>query len=479
MAGRSAGGHFAAILLSLPLFAFAALSVAPVEGSTASQGAWEPPAAWAMKAQHMVLMPDGDVLWFENSMDAWVWSPDDGSHEVATLDGLSWISCSGHVVLADGRVLVVAGTYGFMVGSPQTFYFDPWTRTWSPGPTLHDGRYYPGVVTLTDGRVLVMSGDIVTESVPSSKIEIMTPGEDESWTVVAETPALYESYPQLFAQPDGRVIRAGSEAEALFFDPEAGTWEHGPEMGVGDRDHGTAAWLPDGSGVITLGGKDDGDAFGGPTPAVEVLAINGATWNPLSSMHRERIHLNSVLLPDGTILIVGGQDGDDDPVYDAELYDPASNSWSLLAPQQRARMYHSTALLLPDGRVLSAGGDDEKSPEGEPQNTAEVYSPPYLFRGPRPTIGSAPSEATHGAEIVVESPDAKDVARMTMVRLGSVTHSVNFDQRFVELGFERHGKDRLVATMPEAARAPPGWYMLFVLSESGVPSEAVLLSLAP
>ena len=130
-------------------------------------------------------------------------------------------------------------------------------------------------------------------------------------------------------------------------------------------------------------------------------------------------------------------------------------------------MYHSTALLLPDGRVLSAGQDD-----GDLATFGEVFSPPYLFQGPRPTISDMPRALRYGDEFEITTPDAADIRRVSLVRPGSVTHSVDFGQRYVTLRFSAAAATLTVRAPGRAAAAPPGHYMLFLVNGAGVPSTA-------
>jgi hypothetical protein len=138
-----------------------------------------------------------------------------------------------------------------------------------------------------------------------------------------------------------------------------------------------------------------------------------------------------------------------------------------MAEQLAPRAYHSTAVLLPDGRVLSAGQTD-----GSLQTTIEIYSPPYLFAGPRPTISAAPTSLSYGdASFAVQSPQSASIATVTLIRPGTVTHGVNFDQRSVDLPFTAQS-DVLTVRTPRPTEAPPGWYMLVVVDGSGIPSVA-------
>ena len=174
------------------------------------------------------------------------------------------------------------------------------------------------------------------------------------------------------------------------------------------------------------------------------------------------------------MLVTGGSSGAGfnnatAPALTAELWDPAQDTFTALASATRYRGYHSIALLLPDGRVLSAGGDNEPN--------AEVFSPPYLFKGARPVVTSSPSSLTYGESFFVDTPDAASITAVTLVRLSAVTHAFDMNQRFLRLAFSQ-ASGRLTVTAPSVAQiAPPGHYMLFVLNAAGVPSIAPIVRL--
>jgi hypothetical protein len=137
------------------------------------------------------------------------------------------------------------------------------------------------------------------------------------------------------------------------------------------------------------------------------------------------------------------------------------------------RMYHSTALLLPDGRVLSAGGG--RLGGARDYFTAQIFSPPYLFKGTRPAIVSAPPVLPIGGSATIQTAQAADIATVSLVRLASVTHTLDMDQRYLPLEFTA-GADRLTITAPASSDvAPPGYYMLFIVNSRGVPSTAAIL----
>jgi hypothetical protein len=195
-----------------------------------------------------------------------------------------------------------------------------------------------------------------------------------------------------------------------------------------------------------------------------------------------RLHLNAVLLPDRTVLVTGGSlKQEDQPLarLQAEIFDPATGSWTPVARAQVPRLYHSTALLLPDGRVVTAGGNPEggthipwdQDPEEEMR--LEVFSPPYLFRGPRPTIGAVDAQWTYGQTVAIPSPQAGRLRWAHLLRPCVTTHSYDTSQRLVDLPIASQAAGTVKAAVPRNPKvAPPGWYMLFVVSQEGVPSVA-------
>jgi hypothetical protein len=239
-------------------------------------------------------------------------------------------------------------------------------------------------------------------------------------------------------------------------------------MKFGARSRGTSILLPGAEAVLAIGGAD---ASGTPTATTEILDTSAATpsWQYTGSLTYPRIMANAVSLPDGNTLVVGGgttfKYGG--PAKAPEMYDADTQDWEVMAAQQASRVYHATALLLPDGRVLSAGQDD-----GPLASYGEVYSPPYLFKGPRPSISAAPSISGYGRNIVIQTPDAQDIAHVSLIRPSSTTHSVDTDQRNIPLSFTK-GASSVTARSPANSKlAPAGYYMLFIVNSEGVPSVA-------
>ena len=222
--------------------------------------------------------------------------------------------------------------------------------------------------------------------------------------------------------------------------------------------------------ILVVGGGDP------PTNTAEVIDLNqpSPTWRSVAPMSIARRQLNATLLPDGTVLVTGGTSGPGfndptHPVYPAELWDPATESWRTLASATVPRLYHSAAVLLPDGRVLSTGGNDYPTPE--------AFSPPYLFKGARPTMSAVPSTIGYGQPFSVQTPDAANITKVTLIRITSVTHAFNENQRLSVLSFTP-GSGTLNIVAPATANvAPPGHYLLFIVNGNGVPSVGSIVQL--
>jgi hypothetical protein len=459
-------------------------------------GLWEPPEESKVEAIHAILLPTGKVLYYTSHDGVRLLDPATGAIKVVNLPYPQNIFCSGHTVLADGRVLVMGGTRPgyFFAGEDTSFLFDPWTETWSQGPRMNTGRWYPTPVLLGDGRVAVFSG-LNAQGHVTSLVEVLD-AQQQAWSVIPGANRVVNLFPRMTLLPNGELLQSGHEGRSWFFNPASGAWRMGP--GQQDRYQGSSVLLEDGR-VLATGGA----AGIQPASSTARTLAPGGSWEEVGSMALPRRDLNLVLAPDGDVYAFGGSFTPGPPAalaqvspglhgtlgswlfrwpshLVAERFDPTTNLWNPLAPAERGRTYHATALLLPDGRIWVSGSDIETNPVLlEPRRSYEVFSPPYLFAGPRPVIAAAPARVAYGASFDIATPDhGVDVAKAVLVRPGSVTHAFNFDQRVVALDVvETEGGLR--ATAPsEPNRAPPGYYMLFLISGAGVPSVARFVHLA-
>jgi hypothetical protein len=294
-------------------------------------------------------------------------------------------------------------------------------------------------------------------------------------------------YPFLYQAPNGKVFDAGPQQTSRYLDTSGtGAWTDVAMSHLTYRDYGSSVMYADGKVLIVGGNPREPDPTAPPTilpsATAEVIDLNAPapSWRSVAPMSVGRRHLNATLLPDGKVLVTGGSSfpGHDNPaggVLYAETWNPTTQTWSIMAGYTRYRGYHSNALLLPDGRVLVAGGGHPDPPGGSAQANLEIYSPPYLFKGARPKITSAPQQVTYGQTFSVKTPAPQSIAGVSWIRLSSTTHAFNQNQRINRLSFTRIAGGLSVKAPASANLAPPGHYMLFILNQGGVPSLARII----
>ena len=224
------------------------------------------------------------------------------------------------------------------------------------------------------------------------------------------------------------------------------------------------------------------------TETCEILDLSAEplTWRAAPPLAGPRVMGDAVLLPDGNVLVMNGSRTGwahvaDEPVLDVELYKPADNTWTTVASMRVPRLYHSTAMLLADGRVMTCGNDHDYNmpPFNYAELRLEFFSPPYLFRGPRPVITNVPQQIAYGSGFTVRTGDATSIASAALLRPGAATHSLNMDQRYVGLSIQsRTSQSLTLQAPPDGFVAPPGYYLLFILNGAGVPSEGKFVRLS-
>ncbi len=462
-----------------PLISVPSRPGAPIALPTGDSGlgVWSAPRDWPVIAIHAALMPDGRVLHYEfvgaGGSEAVLW--DSVSDSFTAVDGFTDLFCSGASLLADGSLYVTGGNdYACeFQGRRDTYTFDAFTETWTQLQNMVDGRWYPTNVTLGDGRVTIFSG-LRLNCELNPRVELFTPGVGLS--LIAGANRFVDLYPNMHVLTSGLIAHVGPNLSTYTFDADSGVWTFVDNTFYGIHWNAPSVLIPGRTNEIMLMGGYQFISADDPTNAVESINFNDAQpeWLPLASMNIPRGHFNAVILPDKTVLAVGGGQSGlfDQPVLNSELYDPETDTWTLLPTQTNGRMYHSTAVLLPDARVLSAGQNF-----GDSSYTAEIYEPDYLHRGPRPAISDAPPEIGYGFTFRVSSPQAADVSAVALIAPASVTHSNNMQQRYVEIPFTRSGDDLFGVAPADGNHAPPGYYMLFVVDSDRVPSVATFVRL--
>ena len=476
-----------AISLGLVL-AFGASRSHPLLAQAATQGRWQTLSnPTPINPIHVALMYTGDVLVVagsgndaaETHWQAAVWNPASQTFNTQTL---GWdMFCNGMVALPDGKILVNGGNlqYDPFFGEPRNAVFDPASGLFTDIQNMARGRWYPTVTVLGDGRVMTFSGLYDTGGT-NNTVEIYTPGT--GWgpaTAAGWTPPLY---PRMHLGTDGRVFYAGSSRSSRFYNPATNAWTSivATTNHASSRSYGTSVLLPltPANGyrprVMILGGGNPA------TATTEIIDLSAPTpaWQYGPAMSQPRIQLSATILPNGKVLATGGSTNDEDAAtasLNADLYDPVTNTFSPAGRNAFPRLYHSSSLLLPDATVVLFGGNPQR---GNYESRLEVYSPAYLFNGDgspaaRPVISGAPSGAIgYGSGFQVQTASAADIASVVLVRPGAATHAFDMDQRLVGLSFTAGSGVLNVTAPPNGNIAPPGYYMLFVLNSAGVPSVA-------
>ena len=462
----------------------------------ASVGRWSAPVNWPIVPLHMHLLSTGKVLAWGKILEPQLWNPETGIFTEVAVDTL--LFCAGHAFLADGKLLVSGGHLDDDRGIATTYLFDPATESWEQQDTMAYGRWYPTVTTLGDGRAVTVAGRDQNSSIVGVP-ELWNPATG-GWTQLTGAALPLPYYPANFLAPDGRIFYAGQRIQSRWLDVNAtgtdggpGRWRSGPyRQWPYQRDYGSAVMYEPGKILYAGGGGHTG--VGGsndpkssvPTSTAEIIDLTqpAPQWRFTGPMQFPRRHLNATILPDGQVVVAGGTQGggfddvsDANAVHAAEVWDPATGQWTTLASNSVTRVYHSVSVLLPDGNVVHAASGDaeiEESPAPDQRNS-EIFSPPYLFKGARPIIRSVPSGVAYGERFVVETPNWAQITRVTWVRLGSVTHSFDQNQRFNSLAFEPASGGVIVTAPTNPNLAPPGHYTLFVLNRNGVPSAGKII----
>jgi hypothetical protein len=494
-------------------------------GDPAAVGSWtrpvqfRPPGARGpYVAIHMSVLPNGMVLTWPHDYnyflktkhaapytpDIMLWDPSTNRYQALPLLKTN-IFCSGSTFLPDGDLMILGGhgPAAYPVNGLQTHYgnrhaviFDYETDTWSAAPNMVEGRYYGSAITLGTGEVIAVAG-YNEDGGNNPLIEIYKQGQGWRSLAGATTRAFPDWYPHIYQLSNGLVFGANPGRRTFFIDPTgSGQIWSGPLMNYPRRFDGASVMYAQDQ-ILSIGG----DAAPGSPPAggsarqitntAETINLDSPnpTWRYTGSMRFRRYLLNATLLPDGTVLATGGTSQQDNnsgnalggAVYAAELWNPKTGQWSTMSSMRVPRLYHSTAILLPDGRVLVAGGGDPES-TGEAKGTIhqnmQIFSPPYLFRGPQPVISSAPTSGSYGQTIAVTSPQADSITAINLIRPGSTTHGFNMTQKIVNVPFDRAADGTLELHLPTNPNdAPPGPYMIFLLNNLGVPSKASMILL--
>ncbi|MGE5109728.1 MAG: galactose oxidase-like domain-containing protein [Acidobacteriaceae bacterium] len=435
---------------------------------------------------HAMLLPNGKVFYmlsYGAGGHPYLWDATQGlSAQPTSITQPPYNTfCAGHSALANGNLLITGGHVCDYVGENRASIFSWSDNSWQQLPNMNDRRWYPTNTTLANGDVLVVSGTTV-DNKTFDKIPQVFQAGTKTWRTLTSAVLQQSLYPYMYLAPSGKVFNAGPNPDTrLLSTSGTGAWTFvGTTLYGKHRDYGSSVMYRPGK-ILIMGGGGDWHTGADPQPTntAEMIDLNSATpaWHWAAPMNFRRRQMNATLLPDGTVLATGGTSSGGPNAFDdgtlavhaAELWNPDTNTWRILASNTVYRGYHSFAILLPDATVLSAGGQVAGC-------TAEIFSPPYLFKGTRPTISTLSfSSVNYGETKFIPTPDVSSISKVTWLRLGSVTHAFNQDQRFVQLAFTKATGGLNVVFPSTGNISPPGYYMLFILNSNGVPSRAKIL----
>lgn len=443
------------------------------------------------------------------------------------------IFCSGHAFLPDGRLIIAGGTYkydgrlfGFPIppfgGLDHSYTFDPIKLRWNKAARMKNGRWYPTCILLPDGRVMVMAG--LSKSFPwvfLNELEVYSADDGVGeWQHIVGANHWVPLYPRLHLLPSGDIFYVGSYNTHYTFPfslrsfPSAtysirtNKWTIIGNPNNIEREEGTSVLLPllppdyIARVLLIAGGTQAGtDAIND----VEMIDFSDRhpRYKSVKPLKYPRYYAYAVLLPDQKVLVLGGKTGikghkmksskkanellssmyemetlphDPHAVLEPEIYDPVTKNWHPMAPMKVDRLYHANAILLPDGRVMTAGSNPDRRVN---ELRIELYRPPYLFKGERPRVRKLPKIISYGAEFEIETTDTGNIKSVALIRPSVTTHCVNTEQRYIGLEFKRKNSTILSPKLTLNRNiAPPGYYMLFLLSQNDIPSVGRFMCIA-
>ena len=338
------------------------------------------------------------------------------------------------------------------------------------------GRWYPTLLTLANGKTLVLGGrDGAGNAVVTP--ELYTP--DVGWKTLNKAATAQVTgdwfYPRGWLASDGRVIilgeaNNGKNGMAIAMDPSGEGHILGTYATPFKESENSPSIMFQQDKVLTL--ADNGTVW------ISNFSGAGAPTFTRTADAGTRIWSNMTLLADGTVMLSGGSvvanalQGVKNTVA---IWHPNTGTWTYDTDAAVARLYHSTTLLLPDATVLSLGGG---APGPLNNLNGEIYKPAYLFNddgtlAQRPVILDAPTDVEQREDITITVDNPGSISRLTLIKYGAVTHSFNMEARKLDLGFTVGGDGKLHVNLPDNANVvTPGHWMLFAFNQKGTPSVA-------
>lgn len=449
-------------------------------------------------------LPDGRLLTFASNQRttfpvgaeftyAAVWNP--GTGVFTEINNTRHdMFCGGTSLLKDGRLVINGGRNTTRLSS----IFDWRTNQWSVMSNMNDGRWYNTSVALTDGSVFTVTGDGGTNTAEqwtaAGGWKRLT---GINWaTVVSQPGYVTRWHPLVVVAPDGRLFHGGPTRQMNWVTTSGNgslTYSGVNVPGVQYPKEGCFALYDEGL-ILVAGGSANttpnpsDSSTGTSTNLAFTIDIRSGTpvVKQTASMKYARQFANSVILPTGEVMVIGGNTSglkfnDTGSILSPEIWNPVTGQWREATDMSVPRNYHSLALLLPDGRVWSGGGG--LSGNSADHRDAQIYTPPMLFAADgsaavRPSISQAPSYIGNGTVFSVQATPG--VTKFSFIKMSSQTHSMNTDLRYLNLPFTETAPGIYSVTAHSNPYVmTPGYWMLFAIGENGAYSESKIIQVDP
>ncbi len=451
---------------------------------------------------HQVMLEDGRVLYwggdgngaaFSNTQKYGIFDPATGDHEILEAGHAVRMFCGAGVILPGTDKVLIAGGNGSGAPGGQIFDTSDKTLVRDSANDMDTGRFYPTMVSLSSGQAVILggNGDANKRAIP----EIFTLGEGWRSLDGAKDADLGGSwwYPRAWVNGDGEVvyfsINAGNQnanlsapgsLEVMALDPSG----DGSIRQIGEvpfqMDVTAPSAMYDVGKIVIMDGKGD----------LWIMDINGDTpqFEQVADLPFNRDNSDMTVMPDGRVLINGGttkgnSQNEADAIFESVIFDPYSGEVKTVDAEDVMRVYHSSSILLNDGTIMSMGGGGL----GGTKNfmDAQIYTPDYLYNADgsladRPEVLSAPDSLEPGDTFVITVDDTASLDRISFVKTGAVTHSLNMESGRMDLDFKVVDGQRVEVTLPDNPNVVgAGNWMLFAIDDQGVPSVAPIISVEP
>ena len=377
-------------------------------------------------------------------------------------------------------------------GLKDTFEFDPVAEKYVKVDPMNEARWYPTLTTLSDGKILSVSGlDDIGQLVPG-KNEIYDP-KTKTWKYTGAKKQ-FPTYPALFLTRNGKIFYSGSNSgygpDDVGRDP--GIWDLNTNKftkvpGLSDpklmETSGTVLLPPaqdEKYMVIGGGGVGESKLSSNKTRLIDLKAENPHFVDG-PELEKGTRYPESSILPDDTVLVSGGSEDyrarGGSNILQARIYHPKSDTFERVADPLVGRNYHSGSVLLPDGRVMFFGGDPlygdkANTKPGTAEKRITIYTPPYLYQGARPALSGGPEAIARGGSATFATKDASSLKTARLIRPSATTHVTDVDQRSIALDLKKTENGVSVTVPKNRNLVQSGWYMLFVVDDHGTPSKA-------